>query len=150
MITTINVKSKIVSRYFSRQRLRSTTLHQDIKNCHRGVFKIDIIQVWKILQLSEVVWHHGVKESRKDLQGKDCASTRRNVEEDNRLHHFNSPKRGLHIRNTTSSSTLTATQENQLISLNPYLDKSGLLRVGGRLNRSDLPEEMENHFLLQK
>lgn len=37
-----------------------------------------------------------------------------------------------------------------LIRLNPYLDKSGLLRVGGRLNRSDLPEEMKNPVLLPK
>ncbi|XP_062592880.1 uncharacterized protein LOC134254337 [Saccostrea cucullata] len=37
-----------------------------------------------------------------------------------------------------------------LLYLNPYLDHSGLLRVGGRLRQSDLPEELKNPILLPK
>ncbi|XP_061191732.1 uncharacterized protein LOC133199968 [Saccostrea echinata] len=37
-----------------------------------------------------------------------------------------------------------------LMHLNPYLDNSGLLRVGGRLNQSDLPEGTKNPVLLPK
>ncbi|XP_048734152.2 uncharacterized protein LOC125650167 [Ostrea edulis] len=41
-------------------------------------------------------------------------------------------------------------KESPLIHLNPYLDDSRLLRVGGRLNQSDLPVELKNPVLLPK
>lgn len=60
----------------------------------------------KIFQLAEVdKGHHGIKENREDLQEKDCASTRRNIEADKRVYHYSNPERGLPIRNTASTRT---------------------------------------------
>ncbi|XP_048765100.2 uncharacterized protein LOC125672940 [Ostrea edulis] len=53
-------------------------------------------------------------------------------------------------KNTVSTKHRTLPKESPLIHLNPYLDDSGLLRVGGRLNQSDLPVELKNPVLLPK
>jgi len=39
-------------------------------------------------------------------------------------------------------------KNSRLINLNPYIDKNGVLRVGGRLKRSQLPEEIKHPIIL--
>jgi len=39
-------------------------------------------------------------------------------------------------------------KNSKLVSLNPYIDKDSMLRVGGRLERSQLPEEIKHPIIL--
>lgn len=51
---------------------------------------------------------------------------------------------------TTIKSISSIGSSNRLASLNPFVDDSGLLRVGGRLKRSDLSPESMHPILLPK
>ena len=41
-------------------------------------------------------------------------------------------------------------KENQLSTLNPFMDKHGIIRIGGRLRRSGLSGECKNPMILSK
>jgi len=54
----------------------------------------------------------------------------------------------LKIRNT--KNMLANTKPSVLLKLNPYVDKDGLIRVGGRLGSADMVEALKYPVILPK
>ncbi|XP_029155687.1 uncharacterized protein LOC114928600 [Nylanderia fulva] len=118
----------------------------------RGLLGRDLISInlwWhgpSWLHLHSDEWPHQILSEHHEtqLELKACEAHQNSTREDWSL----AARRGVQARTLLTQVKQEVIKKQRLISLNPFLDANGLLRVGGRLEHSHLPFQSKHPVLL--